>query len=140
MYLVRAPLLLIYISALFATGLAPLVRIIERQRVMAISKRRLPRAAAILLIYATVLGSDRRPGRRRDSADGGAGAAIRKALPDGIDQAQQRLARWGLISPGASFKDLLQQAPAGGGDAVAVVLGALWGFVGGFSAWSASCC
>jgi predicted PurR-regulated permease PerM len=127
LYLVRAPLLLIYVSALFATGLAPLVRIIERQRVRAISRRRVPRAAAILAIYATVLG-----------AIGGIAAAVIpplvqqsqqfwKALPDYMDQAQQRLASWGLISPDASFKDLLQQAPAGGGD----VLGALWGFVGG---------
>jgi predicted PurR-regulated permease PerM len=131
LYLVRAPLLLIYVSALFATGLAPLVRIIERQRVRAISRRRVPRAAAILAIYATVLG-----------AIGGLGAAVIpplvqqsqqfwKALPDYMDQAQQRLTSWGLLSPDASFKDLLQQAPAGGGDAVGVVLGALLGFVGG---------
>src|SRR5262245_17382618 len=56
LYLVRGPLLLIYVSALFATGLAPLVQFIERQRIVAISRRRLPRAAAILVIYATVLG------------------------------------------------------------------------------------
>ena len=31
LYLVRAPLLLIYVSALFATGLAPLVLTIERR-------------------------------------------------------------------------------------------------------------
>ncbi len=129
--LVRAPLLLIYVSALFATGLAPLVRIIERQRLRAISRRRVPRAAAILAIYATVLGGL-----------AGLGAAVIpplvqqsqqfwKALPDYMDQAQQRLTSWGLISPDASFKDLLQQAPAGGGDAVGVVMGAIWGFVGG---------
>ncbi len=131
LYLVRAPLLLIYVSAVFATGLAPLVRIIERQRVRAISRRRVPRGAAILAIYATVLGGL-----------AGLGAAVIpplvqqsqqfwKALPDYMDQAQQRLTSWGLISPDASFKDLLQQAPAGGGDAVGVVMGALWGFVGG---------
>ena len=131
LYLVRAPLLLIYVSALFATGLAPLVRIIERQRVRAIGRRRVPRGAAILAIYATVLGGL-----------AGLGAAVIpplvqqsqqfwKALPDYMDQAQQRLTSWGLISPDASFKDLLQQAPAGGGDAVGVVMGALWGFVGG---------
>ena len=45
--------------------------------------------------------------------------------------AQQRLASWGLISPDASFKELLQQAPAGSGDAVTVVIATLWGFVGG---------
>jgi len=131
LYLVRGPLLLIYVSALFATGLAPLVRIIERQRIVAISRRRLPRAAAILVIYATVLGSL-----------AGLGAAVIppmvrqsqelwKQMPEYLDQAQERLASWGLMSPEASFKELLQQAPAGSGDAVNVVLGALWGFVGG---------
>ena len=56
MYLVRSQLLLIYICALFATGLAPLVRSIERHRLLRIGNRRLPRPAAIGLIYATVIG------------------------------------------------------------------------------------
>jgi predicted PurR-regulated permease PerM len=131
LYLIRAPLLLIYVSALFATGLAPLVRIIERQRIKAISRRRVPRTAAILAIYATVLG-----------AIGGLAAAVIpplaqqsrqfwKELPRYMDEAQATLASWGLIAPDASFKDLLQQAPAGSGDAVNVVLATLWGFVGG---------
>jgi predicted PurR-regulated permease PerM len=130
-YLVRGPLLLIYVSGLFATGLAPLVRVIERQRIVALSRKRLPRAAAILVIYGTVIGSL-----------AGLGAAVIppmvrqsqefwKRLPEYMDQAQQRLASWGLISPDASFKDLLQQAPAGSGDAVNVVIATLWGFVGG---------
>jgi predicted PurR-regulated permease PerM len=131
LYLIRGPLLLIYVAALFATGLAPLVQIIERQRWMALSRRRVPRAAAILVIYATVLGSL-----------GGLAAAVVpplvqqsqqfwKELPDHLDTAQQRLTQWGLMSPDASFKELLQQAPAGSGDAVNVVLATLWGFVGG---------
>lgn len=131
LYLVRTPLLLIYVSALFATGLAPLVRIIERQRVLPIGKRRLPRTAAILVIYATVLGSL-----------AGIGAAVIppmvrqsrefwKQLPQYVDQFQQRLASWGLIAPASSYKDLLQQAPAGSGDAVTMVLATVWGFVGG---------
>lgn len=131
LYLVRTPLLLIYVSALFATGLAPLVRIIERQRVVAISRRRLPRAAAILVIYATVLGSVAGiaaavvPPMVRQSQE------FWKELPTYMDLAQQKLTSWGLISPDASFKDLLQQAPAGSGDAVNVILATLWGFVGG---------
>ena len=131
LYLVRGPILLIYVSALFATGLAPLVRIIEHQRTWRIGKRRLPRPAAILVIYATVIG-----------AIVGLGAAVFpplvrqsqefwKQLPHYMDLAQQKLASWGLISPDASFKELLQQAPAGSGDAVNVVLATLWGFVGG---------
>ncbi|MEO7158230.1 MAG: AI-2E family transporter [Vicinamibacterales bacterium] len=131
LYLVRAPLLLIYVSALFATGLAPLVTFIERQRIMRLGKRRLPRPVAILLIYASVIG-----------LIVGIGVAVFppmveqsqqfwKELPLHMDQAQQRLASWGLISPDTSFKDLLQQAPAGSGDAVTVVITTLWGLVGG---------
>ena len=45
LYLVRGPLLLLYVCALFATGLGPLVRWIERQRFIANRKRRLPRPA-----------------------------------------------------------------------------------------------
>jgi predicted PurR-regulated permease PerM len=130
LYLVRGPLLLIYVSALFATGLAPLVRTIEH-RSWAVGKRRLPRGAAILVIYATVIG-----------AIVGLAAAVipplvRQSqefwshLPQYMDMAQQKLAGWGLISPDASFKELLQQAPAGGGDVVTVVIATLWGFVGG---------
>src|SRR3970040_1159568 len=48
-YLVRGPLLLIYVSALLAIGLAPLVAVVERQRLN--PRRRLPRWAAILIIY-----------------------------------------------------------------------------------------
>ena len=131
LYLVRGPLLLIYVSALFATGLAPLVRLIERQRVIPITKGKLPRTAAIVVIYATVIGSLV-----------GVGAAVippmvRQSrefytqLPTYMDTLQQRLISWGVLSPGASFKDLLQQAPAGSSDIVTVLLGALWGFVGG---------
>lgn len=131
LYVIRGPLLLIYISALFATGLAPLVRVIERQRIVAISRRRLPRTAAILVIYATVLGSV-----------AGLAAAVTpplvqqsqqfwKELPQHMDDAQAKLASWGLIASDTSFKDLLQQAPAGSGDVVTVVLATLWGFVGG---------
>ncbi len=83
------------------------------------------------MIYATVLGS----------LAGVAAAVIPpmvqqsqqfwKELPAHMDSAQQKLVSWGLISPDASFKDLLQQAPAGSGDAVNVVLATLFGFVGG---------
>jgi predicted PurR-regulated permease PerM len=131
-YLVRAPLLMIYVSALFATGLAPLVNKIERQRFLGIGKRRLPRPAAILLIYGTVIG-----------LLGGLIAAVAppmvvqleefwKELPVYLDQAQAKLASWGLLAADASFKELLQQFPvASGGGALTTVLLTLWGFVGG---------
>jgi predicted PurR-regulated permease PerM len=131
LYLVRGQLLLIYVAVLFAAGLAPLVRILERQRVLPIGKGRLPRAAAILVIYASVIGAlvglgfAVVPPMVRQSQE------FWKNVPGYLDLAQQRLVSWGLISPDASFKDLLKQAPAGSGDAVTTLLGALWGFVGG---------
>jgi predicted PurR-regulated permease PerM len=131
LYLVRTPLLWIYVSALFATGLAPLVNIIERRNRWGIGKRRLPRPLAILAIYATVIGTL-----------AGIGAAVVppmvrqsrefwRNLPQYMDDAQARLASWGVISEDASFKDLLTRAPAGSGDVVTAIIGTLWGFVGG---------
>ena len=130
MYVVRSELLLLYICALFATGLAPLVAIIERQKFLRIGKRRLPRPAAILLIYGTVIGLLAALAAAVTPPLVAQAQQLRKELPERLDQLQQTLVGWGLLSPGTSFKDLLQQAPAGG-DAVTTVLGALWGIVGG---------
>lgn len=131
LYLVRGPLLTIYVSALFATGLAPLVQVIERQRIRVVSHRRLARPAAILVIYGTVLG-----------AVVALGAAVLppmiqqleqfwQQLPTYIEQGQMTLARWGLIAPDASVQEIVKQAPQGSGNIVAVVLSTAWGFVGG---------
>jgi predicted PurR-regulated permease PerM len=128
LYLVRSQLLLIYVCILFATGLSPLVRWIERRR--ASGRRRLPRPAAILLIYATVIGIIVAIGYSVVPPLVEQSQAFWKELPDRVDQLQGRLVSWGLISPDTSYKDLLQRAP-GGGNAVNFVLGTVWGFVGG---------
>lgn len=128
MYLVRSQLLVIYVCILFATGLSPLVRWIERRR--ASGRRRLPRPAAILLIYATVIGAIVAIGFAVLPPLIQQSQAFWRDLPDRIDSLQRRLVSWGVISPDTSYKDLLQQAP-GSGDAVNIVLGTLWGFVGG---------
>lgn len=132
LYLVRSQILLIYVSALFAIGLAPLVRMIERRRLTPIGGRRLPRAAAILVIYATVLGL----------LAGLAAAVVRPLieqgrqlwtdLPTRLELLQEKLHQWGVLPEGTSFAELLKQAPvAGSTDAVTTVLLAIWSFVGG---------
>lgn len=128
LYLIRSQLLLIYVCILFATGLSPLVRWIERRRRS--GRRRLPRPAAILLIYATVIGIIVGIGFAVVPPLIEQSQALWKDLPGRIDQVQARLVSWGLISPDASYQDLLKQAP-GSGDAVNIVLGTVWGFVGG---------
>jgi predicted PurR-regulated permease PerM len=131
LYLVRSQLLLLYVAGLFATGLAPLVRMIERQRILPIGTKRLPRAAAILVIYGAVLGTIAGigvavvPPMVRQSQE------FWKALPQLIDQGQAHLVSWGLISADASYKELLEKVPTGSGDVVTMILATLWGFVGG---------
>ena len=131
LYLLRGPLLTLYVSVLFATGLAPLVRWIERQRFIGVGKRRLPRAAAILVIYAAVLGTLAGVGVAVIPSMVRQSQQFVKELPQLIDRGQQRLISWGMISPDTAFKELLQQSPIGGGDAVTMLMTTLWGFVGG---------
>ena len=56
-YLVRQVLLLVYVSGLLAIGFSPIVRIIERQKVLPIGARRFPRWLAILILYLAILGT-----------------------------------------------------------------------------------
>ena len=132
LYLVRSQILLIYVSALFATGLAPLVRMIERQRVLRIGKRRLPRGAAILVIYATVLGLLAALAAAVVPPLVDQGRQLWTDLPERLDLLQQKLVEWGVIPVGTSFPELLKQAPISGStDAVTTVLVAIWSIVGG---------
>jgi predicted PurR-regulated permease PerM len=131
LYLVRGPLLLLYVCALFAAGLTPLVRWIERQRFLTVGKRRMPKPLAVLIIYGTVIGTLTGIGFVVVPQIVQQSQQFAKELPNLLDKGQQQLAKWGLISPDTSFKDLLQQSPIGGGDAVTMVLSTVWGFVGG---------
>ncbi len=131
LYLLRGPLLLLYVCALFAAGLTPLVRWIEQQRFFAVGKRRMPRPLAILVIYGTVIGTITGVGfavvpQMIDQA-----RQFAKELPELIDRGQDQLTRWGMISAETSFKELLQQSPIGGGDAVTMVLTTVFRFFGG---------
>jgi predicted PurR-regulated permease PerM len=131
LYLARGPLLLLYVCMLFATGLSPLVRWIERQRLWAAGRKRLPRPLAILVIYATVIGTFTAIGFAVVPPMIQQSQQFVKELPHLIDRGQERLASWRLISPDTSYKELLQQSPIGGGDAVGMLMGTVWGFIGG---------
>jgi predicted PurR-regulated permease PerM len=128
LYLIRGPLLLFYVCILVATGLSPLVRWIERRR--PVGRRRLPRPVAILLIYGAVLGTIAGIATMIVQPLIEQSRQFWKELPNLLDQIQGRLMSWGVISPGTSLKEVIQQAP-GTTDAVTMVIGTLWGFVGG---------
>jgi predicted PurR-regulated permease PerM len=130
LYLIRNILLLIYVAALFAIGLAPIVQKVEKGPLSRI--RRIPRWLAILIIYLGVLG-----------ILVGLGAMVAPPLvqqarelwaqvPDRLHDAQQWLIDRGILSREVTIKEAVQRAPvAGGADAVGTVLAALWGVVGG---------
>jgi predicted PurR-regulated permease PerM len=130
LYLVRGAVLLVYMSVLVAIGLAPLAGAIERYRLP--GSRRLPRWAAILIIYLCLVGVLVGVGllvipplitQARD---------LWSALPEMIQRGQQWLIDRGVLSREVSFGEAVQRANgAGGSDAVGTVIGAVWGFVGG---------
>lgn len=131
LYLSREVLLLLYVSALFAIGLSPLVGLLERQRLLPVGTRQPPRWLAILVVYLSILGLL------------GAIAlmlvppVVRQAreftaqLPRMLTQTQQWLVDRGLIGAPLTLGEALQRAPGSGTDAVGALVAAVWGVVGG---------
>jgi predicted PurR-regulated permease PerM len=131
LWLVRDILLLIYVSALFAIGFSPVVRLLERQHLPSIGTYRVPRAVAILVVYLVILGV----------VVGVALLAlpplIRQAreftadLPRLFEQAQSYLLDRGILREPITWPQVIRQVPGTSIDTVGTVMGALWGFVGG---------
>ena len=134
LYTVRDVLLLVYISGLFAVGFSPIVRLIERQRLLPVGTQRFPRWLAILVLYVFILG-----------ALIGVGMLM---IPPVVDQAQQLwdqkavmfekaqrfLHDHGLLSGEyLTLEEAVERAPnaAGGTSVVSTVLDAVRGVLGG---------
>ncbi len=126
--LVRETLLLIYVAALVAIGLSPLVNWIQHHRV---TPRNMPRWAAILVIYLLFLGILVAvamlvlPPLIAQARD------LWAEMPMLLQRGQQWLIERGLLSRELSVQDAVQQAPGNRTDAVGTIVGAVWGFVGG---------
>jgi predicted PurR-regulated permease PerM len=131
LYLVRSTLITAYISAMFAMGIAPLVRTIERQQVVRVGNR-LPRWFAILLIYAAIIGVVVALGMAIippliDQAE-----QLWRALPEKFDQAQRFLMRIGILQQPVTLSAAVQQAPAGdAGNVATTIFGYVRNVVGG---------
>ena len=132
LYQIREALLLIYVSALVAIGLAPLVSSIQLYRAPGI-RRRLPRGGAILVIYLVFIGAIVGLARLVFTPLVAQARALWSALPQMLSQAQQWLIDRGLLSGELSVREAVEQAPSAvtGADAVGTVLGAIWGLIGG---------
>jgi predicted PurR-regulated permease PerM len=129
LYLVRDALLIIYISAIIAIGLSPLVNAAQHR----VSRLRYkpPRWAAILTIYTCILGILVGVGLLVIPPLVQQARALWTALPTLIAKGQEWLVVRGVLEPGSSPTDVIRQSPVGGGDAVSTLLAAIWGFIGG---------
>jgi predicted PurR-regulated permease PerM len=131
LFVIRKVLLLLYVSTLLAIGFSPAVRWIERQRLT--SRRRLPRWAAILVLYVgfllliTILLLIVIPPLARQLNE------LWQRLPEYEDQFQQMLIRTGVIDHPWTGSELLQNIKSPG-VALAGILGALRGVIGMFAA------
>ena len=130
LYLVRDALLLIYVSALVAIGLGPLVNAIERRRLGRATRKRVPRWLAILAIYLVVIGVLVGIGMLVFPPLVSQARELWSRIPDVLHDAQQWLIDRGWLSRELSVQEAVQQAP-GKTDAVGTVVGAVWGVVGG---------
>jgi predicted PurR-regulated permease PerM len=134
LYQVRTVVMLVYVSALLAIGLAPIVRAVERQKILPVGTRRFPRWLAILTLYLTLLITLVGLGFAVVPPLVKQGQALWTRLPDLFARGQQFLMERGLIDHELTMSEALRKAPTGmlgAGDAVTTVVGAVFGLAGG---------
>ena len=128
LYLVRDAVLLIYISAMIAIGLSPIVSAIQRRRGR--RAERVPRWVAILIIYLGIIGAVVGVGLLLIPPLVDQARALWAAFPDMLHKAQLWLMERGLLSRELTVKEAVQQTPVNT-DAVGTVLSAVLAVVGG---------
>ena len=127
----RDALLLVYVSALIAMGLSPLVKLIERPRQHGTS-RRVPRWLAILAIYAVLVAIVVFVGLLVVPPLVSQGAALWAKLPAEFNRLQTFLISHKLMTHRVTLEEAVQNAPSGtGGNAVGTVLVAISSLIGG---------
>ncbi len=132
MYLARDVLLLIYISIVLAIGFGPIVRAVERRKLIA--NHRAPRWLAILAIYLAILGVLVFVGATGLPPLVSQAQQLAAGVPDMIARAQDYLVSHGMLAHPLTWQDVVQRAPAVagvGGDAVSRVLLTIVGLAGG---------
>ena len=127
----RDALLLVYISALIAMGLSPLVKLIERPKRQG-AKRRVPRWLAILAIYAVIVSVVVFIGLLVIPPLVSQGSALWAKLPAEFNRLQTFLISHKLMVHRVTLEEAVQNAPSGtGGNAVGTVLVAISSLIGG---------
>jgi predicted PurR-regulated permease PerM len=129
-YLARTVLLILYVAALVAIGLSPVVTAIER-RENALTGNRIPRWLAILSIYLLIIGTLVGIGTLVIPPLVAQARDLWREFPELLHRGQQFLIDRGIMSREMSVREAVEKVPVGGNDAVGAVVGAVWGVVGG---------
>jgi len=130
LFQVRGALLLIYISALVAIGISPIVTRLERRRL--IGSKPLPRWVAILEVYLLLIVVIVTVSIAVIPPFIDQARAFWTAIPDLLHRGQAWLMERGLLNRELTFTEAVQQTTQGTStDAVTTVIGAISGFVGG---------
>jgi predicted PurR-regulated permease PerM len=131
LYAIRDTIVTVYVSALFAMGISPLVKMIERQRAIPIGKR-LPRWLAILVIYATIIAVVISVAMIVIPPLIEQAEELWRSLPERFAQAQSTLVRLGILRRPVTLGEAVQQTPASGGaTAVTTIFSTVRNVVGG---------
>lgn len=131
-YLVRDILLLLYVSGLLAIGFSPIVRLIERQKVLPIGSRRFPRWLAILVLYLAIIGLLALIGMLVVPPLAEQGQQLWNAKDEMFYRAQEFLISKGLLREHLTLRQAVERAPGAGGSEVGrTVLSAVVGVAGG---------
>jgi predicted PurR-regulated permease PerM len=130
----REALMLVYVSALIAMGLSPLVKWIERPRADN-GRRRVPRWLAILAIYAVLVAVVVLIGLMVIPPLVAQAESLWAKLPAEFNRLQTFLIRHRLMTHRVTLEEAVQSAPSGsGGNAVGTVLVAISSLIGGMFA------
>lgn len=122
LYLARFAVLIVYVSVLFTLGLLPLVRAIERQKLVKIGTRRLPRWAAILAMYLAVIGVAAGIGAMVVPPLVAQADELAAEVPRLLDRGQQWLVDVGLLAQPLTLQEAMEQAPGSTSDAAGLVV------------------
>ena len=129
-YTVRHILMIVYVSVVLAIGFSPVVRIIERQKLVPIGKR-LPRWLAILILYVAILGTIALVIVLVFPPLVDQARALWAKIPEMFDRGQDFLISKGLLREHLTMREAVERAPGTGGDAAGQVARAAINVAGG---------
>jgi predicted PurR-regulated permease PerM len=115
-----------------AIGFSPIVRLIQKQKMLPVGTRRFPRWVAILVLYLVMIGAVTGIGFMIVPPLVDQARQLWTAAPAMLERGQAFLIQKGLLGAPIQWRDVVEQAPAGGGtEAVGTVFGAIAGVLGG---------